>query len=45
MNNNEATDKPIVLDHSVIRLAPLILLFFVIALSPLGTAFYGAFTR
>jgi hypothetical protein len=45
MNLIADPEKPVVTDRSVIRLAPVILLFFIIAISPLGTAFYWAFTH
>ncbi len=45
MNESNNPKKPMASDTSVIRWAPVILVLFLIALSPLGTAFYWAFTR
>lgn len=45
MNHIADLEKPIVTDRSVIRLAPVILLLLVIALSPVSMAFYRAFTH
>lgn len=45
MNELNTHHKPAASDTSVIRWAPLLLILFLIALSPVGTAFYWAFTR
>lgn len=45
MNELNTPEKPMASDTSVIRWAPVILVLFVIALSPVGAAFYWAFTR
>ncbi|WP_157599978.1 hypothetical protein [Saccharospirillum impatiens] len=45
MNDVNTLETATTSDLSVIRWAPVILVLFVIALSPLATAFYWAFTH